>query len=169
MARADRAARVAKGQRRIVARRLDQCTRGASRASIGPLGRKSTDTMVEASVLGPRETPSSARDAGRALPSGITELFCGERWDRVGDGFGSRANNFDSVVTTESASSNRGFGEVGSSVHKACGWTSKPDGHAHHGRCIVAGAIANIRRCRRRADKDESRQHRWVTGVMKIR
>jgi hypothetical protein len=97
------------------------------------------------------------------------KLFCRERGDRVADGFGSRADNFDSIVATESPSSNRGFGEVGSSVHKACRGTSKPDRHAHHGRCIVSGAIANIRRCCRRADQDESRQHRWFPGMMRIR
>jgi hypothetical protein len=39
--------------RRIVARRLAQCTRGASRAPTGPLGRQLTDTMGEHRSLWP--------------------------------------------------------------------------------------------------------------------
>jgi len=102
-------------------------------------------------------------------PEHRAKSFCGERWNRIADGFGSRADDFDSIVATEPPSTNRGFGEIGSPVHKACGGTSKPDGHAHHGRCIVAGAVANIRRCRRRTDQDESCQHRCVPSVVKIR
>jgi hypothetical protein len=73
MARVDRAARVAKGQRgaaidvpahccdrpwppavlRIVARRFAQCTRGASRGPTGPLDRHLTDATVEAPFPAP--------------------------------------------------------------------------------------------------------------------
>jgi hypothetical protein len=35
----------------------------------------------------------------------VVELFCSERWNRNADGFGSRADNFDSIVATESPSS----------------------------------------------------------------
>lgn len=95
--------------------------------------------------------------------------FRAESRNGIVDCFGSRAHHFDSIVATKSPSTNRGFGEVGSPVHEACSGTSKPDGHAHHSRCIVAGTVADIRSCYRRADQDESRQHRCVPGVVKIR
>jgi len=116
--------------------------------------------LLLAGALGPNR-PSEAQTLG---PS----LFCGKRWDRIADGFGSRADNLDSVFAAESPPES-GLGEVGSRIRKTCGRTSKPDRHAHHGRCIVAGTIANVRRCCRRADQDKSRQHRWVPGGMRGR
>jgi hypothetical protein len=76
----------------------------------------------------------------------IPELLRREHRNRVADSFGRRADNLDPVVATEWPS-NRALSEVGSPVHKTYGGTSEADRHAHHGRCIVAGAIANIRRC----------------------
>jgi hypothetical protein len=62
----------AKGQRgrRIVARRLAQCPRGASRAPTGPLDRQLTDTMVEHRSL-PPSPPWAGRDGeGRSGSKG---------------------------------------------------------------------------------------------------
>jgi hypothetical protein len=87
MARVDRAARVAKGQReaaidvprtassrprlcRRLARRFAQCTRGASRAPTAPLGRQLTDTLVDHRSLAP-SPPWAGRDGeGRSGSKG---------------------------------------------------------------------------------------------------
>src|SRR5262249_30036530 len=122
------------------------------------------DNLPEIGSVPPHRWQSpSWRDratSGPATPaSGVTELLCGEHWDGVGDGFGSRADDLNSIVTTKSPSE-RGLSEVGSPRSKACGRTSNTNRHAHHRRCVVAGAIPNVRYCRNRANQDESRQHR---------
>jgi hypothetical protein len=96
------------------------------------------------------------------------ELFCRQHWNKVPDSFGSRADNLDPVIAAEPPLE-CGIRKVGSAIPKARGGTSESDRQAHHSRCIVEGAIANIRRCCRRTDQDESRQHRWIPGVMKVR
>jgi hypothetical protein len=59
-------------------------------------------------LTGPRRRKPARAFLAQVASVRVVKLFCAERRDRLADGFGSRADNLDSVVATESPS-NRGF------------------------------------------------------------
>src|SRR5262245_38795210 len=70
----------------------------------------------------------------------------------------ARAHNLDALVGAQLLS-DRALSQVRLPVHEACGWISGLGGDPHHLHCIVTGAVPKVGCDRKRADKDERRQH----------